>query len=486
MNAALGQHVYFLRLHPWEGTLLTAFLAQVGITAVILALWPLARKLPFLHWWILLACLVPGAYAARALMQVLPFDLYEFRYGFLFWPAVVASVGFFGFSLFRNPVGAAKLARQVLLHAWPVLLLVYVNAAWQMWGRTRPSDFRDGALAARVQESPRRPRVVWIVFDELSRVATERSSVFRAFAGNAVRALHAQPTASMTEVAMPSLIQGRIVKAVKRSKPNEMTLDEEGNWGQIPNVFDDARHLGRNTGLAGWYHPYCRILNQSLNACAWEPAWQPTGSEEMLWSESPLLDRFKVQARAFPLGGKHLSLANFPREHHAAIIRNLVARGREMARDPKLGLVLLHLPVPHPPNVFDRRTGRMSDEGSFSYLDSVALTERILRDLLDDLKASGLDQDTTVIVSADHGLRSAFWRAFPAWTAEDEEFSRLPGIEEIPFIVRLPGGQPGIDVAKPFNAVITRRLIDGILSGRLQTARQIADFVEAPVTSTPS
>jgi hypothetical protein len=290
----------------------------------------------------------------------------------------------------------------------------------------------------------------------------------------------------MTEFAMPSLVQGRIVKTVKRTKPNVMTLDEEGDWGHIPNVFDDARHLGRNTGLVGWYHPYCRVLNQSLNACAWDPAWQPTGSEQMPSSESPLLDRLLVQARAFPLGGKHLSIANYPREHHIAIIRNLVAHGREMARDPNLGLVLLHLPVPHPPNVFDRRTGRMSGEGKFSYVDSVALAERILQDLLDDLKASGLEDDTTVIVSADHGLRSAFWRAFPAWTAEDEEFSHASGIEEIPFLVRLPGGHPGVDVSKPFNTVITRRVIEGILSGKLQTAQQVADFVEVPASHTPS
>lgn len=484
-NVAQGQYFYFLRQHPWNGTLFAALLAQISIVIAILAVWPLIRKTALSDWWILIAATVPLAYSVRTLAEWLPFDVYTFRYGPLFWPFALGCGLPVGYLIVRYPEHASRFVRQVLLYAWPVLILVYANAGWQMWIRTSSAEFHDGQLARRVQSDGRanedRPRVLWIVFDEMSRPATERSAVFRQFSEHGFRALHAQSPAGSTEYSMPSLIQGRIVASTKRMGPHTITLDHEGTFGRIPNLFDTARQMGRNTALAGWYHPYCRILNPSLNGCAWAPGWHQPGSEEVFpGGEGQIISRLLIHARGFPVIGKYLPIEDHQRRHKIEITDWLMTRARQMVRDPEMGLVLLHLPVPHPPHVFDRRRGRIS-EGSFSYLDSVAQAEQILTGLLEDLRTTGLDRNTTVLISSDHGYRASYWRPSAGWTREDEDFCRDPGVSEIPFLVRLAGDDNGVEVSKPFNTVITRQVIEGILSGRLRTHQQIADLVAAPI-----
>jgi arylsulfatase A-like enzyme len=87
--------------------------------------------------------------------------------------------------------------------------------------------------------------------------------------------------------------------------------------------------------------------------------------------------------------------------------RHLVAR-------PEIGLVLLHLPVPHPPAYYDRKSGLINSEIPGTYEDGLALLDRTLQELRTTMEAAGQWEGSFVLITTDHPLRaSRGTRAFP-------------------------------------------------------------------------
>ena len=128
-------------------------------------------------------------------------------------------------------------------------------------------------------------RVLWLVFDELDfrlgfvdRPASVRLPEFDRLRQESVFANNAYPPAGDTVLSLPALLSGRLVANAHRVSHDELTLTfSEGEttpWSRAPNIFTEARRAGYGTGLAGWYHPYCRVIGDSLDTCAWETASQ--------------------------------------------------------------------------------------------------------------------------------------------------------------------------------------------------------------------
>ena len=51
-----------------------------------------------------------------------------------------------------------------------------------------------------------------------------------------------------------------------------------------------------------------------------------------------------------------------------------------LIRDQSISFVFIHLPVPHPPGIYDRSTGRERAGGT--YIDNLALADRSLGELM--------------------------------------------------------------------------------------------------------
>jgi arylsulfatase A-like enzyme len=200
--------------------------------------------------------------------------------------------------------------------------------------------------------------------------------------------------------------------------------------------------------------------------------WLVPGIEEPFEPQTlaaGMWERVRLQWVAMPLVGHLPGVApgRYSREQKIARFRDLEKRAREMVADPRIGLALIHLPVPHPPAIYDRVRGAFSAENAGSYIDNVALADRTLGGLRQSMEAAGLWDRTTVIVSADHGWRTAMWRGSPEWTAEDESASHQ-GTMGVPFLVKLPGQTTSLVYDARFETVVTRRLIGGILSGKVK------------------
>jgi hypothetical protein len=426
------------------------------------------------------ACVWPLGMAAVSSLELSPVNLAPLVRKPWFWPAALTLAAGPGAWAMRNPYAAARLLRGILLYSWPALASIVAQGA-RVSLTYPPAAFADGTLLPRLSTPPRPLRVVWILFDELSetvvfehRPAGMRLPEFDRLRNESLYATQAYSPGNFTSVALPSLLLGRHVTAAIPQGPRCTRIQFGTNladWAHLPNVFDDARRLGFNTALVGWYYPYGRLLNHSLVECYWTAGWLGPGAAE--WSQPlPLSQamgkRAALQWSVLPLAG-HLpgmSPGIHQRQEKARHYRDLLQRGRMIAADPTIGLALIHLEVPHPPAISHGCRIAPGDPVPGSYLDSVVLADCILGELRRGMEQAGVWDRTAIIVSADHGWRTNIWRGSPDWTPGEEVFSALD-TSGVPFLVKLPGQTSASCWDRPFDTIVTRAVIGKILAGEL-------------------
>ena len=141
--------------------------------------------------------------------------------------------------------------------------------------------------------------------------------------------------------------------------------------------------------------------------------------------------------------------------------------------------MLIHLPIPHPTGIYDRRRMRTTDAGNVSYVDNLALTDRVLASFRDILVAHNAWDNAAVVVMGDHAWRTTLlWENGDEWTAEDEEASHGGAFDPRPvYLVKMPNQHREERVDASFPTLRTRDLLTEVLGGRLQTAADLERWV---------
>src|SRR6185369_2924008 len=88
-----------------------------------------------------------------------------------------------------------------------------------------------------------------------------------------------------------------------------------------------------------------------------------------------------------------------------------VQQASHLAADQSFDFVYIHLPIPHPPPIYDRRAGQFAETGEHSYIDNLALADRALGEVRRAMEQSGAWENTNVIVTSDHWWRTWLWRS---------------------------------------------------------------------------
>ena len=86
-------------------------------------------------------------------------------------------------------------------------------------------------------------------------------------------------------------------------------------------------------------------------------------------------------------------------EEHLADYVALADAADRMLKDPSASFVLIHMPIPHPCGIYDRKNGKFSLTNS-NYLDNVALADRFLQHVRSELEQSGQWDASTIVVMA--------------------------------------------------------------------------------------
>jgi len=326
------------------------------------------------------------------------------------------------------------------------------------------------------------PRVVWIIFDEFDyRFAFEERPgglalpELDAFASGNFSATHAYPPGGATLVSIPSLLSrvqavsaapksaGDLwlsVYSADRGKDTNAILRQVA-WSDYPNVFGEARKLGANSAIVGWYHPYGRLFTNSISACTWVPlaSFEPARAPSFLGT----LGR-EVASMTGPLNLRCLHVRNYLECAGAATA---------LVTNTQYDLVFLHMPVPHKPGIstLDGKLTRLGVAGTPGYMGNLRLADRALGELRQAMQSNGTWDKTWVIVSSDH-----WWRAQMA----------NPGVIDyrIPFIVKAPKSRSE-KYDKSFNTIVTHDLVLAIFRREILGGDELATWLNAHMVAPP-
>jgi hypothetical protein len=352
----------------------------------------------------------------------------------------------------------------------------------------------------------RSPRFVWVIFDELDQrlVFEQRPGYLELpeldrLRAESVSANHAVETATFTAIALPSLISGRIFTNAQAVDASTLEVVPQGStkpvdWRSEPNVFTRARQLGVNAAMAGWHHPYCRVLGDQLVDCLALPSFHSTtalaeearAARDGVWKTVGWLfqrqlvnlqDMFRVGDE--PASGRlHDAELQRGQQQQYFQIRDRTYRD---AADPRIDLLLVHIPAPHPLPIYNRREGNFNLDGHpdkpLDYFDNVALADRTLGELRRAIEQAGLSDRTSLLVTADHGLRPGAWIGRVGWTEEMDRLTERHPPETVPFILKLAGQKQPLRVERAFSNVAAADLALAVLGGKVATPEQAAAWM---------
>ncbi len=357
-----------------------------------------------------------------------------------------------------------------------------------LWCIAQTRNLNPAPQLHRTQATTTHPRILWLLLDELSyQQLYERRApglalpAFDQLAAQSTLFTHAVPTGEFTRFVLPSLFTGIPANEIRVSSSGRLLALRDpatSHWNPFSphqTVFQDALDAGYTTGIAGWYNPYCRILPQVLDHCFWTyrqftPAnLSPTGTltSNLLL---PFHNLFLDIKHLFGIGPGAPTDEIRNLHQHTADYHSLFAAADADLADPSIDFLLLHLPIPHPHGIYDRKQAAFATHAT-SYIDNLALTDLYLAHIRQLLEQQHQWDSTTLIVMGDHSWRTSFvWANSSNWTPEDAaashngEFDSRPG-----YIVKLPNQHTPARIDRPFAAIHTRALLNQLLLHRIQT-----------------
>lgn len=314
-------------------------------------------------------------------------------------------------------------------------------------------------------------RIVWLLFDELSydqtfehRFSGLAMPAFDEFKSKSIVFTDLTPEGYYTDRVIPAFFLGKPVSNIRGGLDGEAMVKFSGNkqWEAFDahaTLFSDAQRLGWSTGVVGWYNPYCRILAGTLNYCFWR-----MGDGQ---SDGAIPDQSAWQNAAAPVMETVRALKHepgFAQEKHAEDLAAMMPPAEALIRNQSIGFVFIHLPVPHPPGIYDRTTGRLRAGGT--YIDNLALADKSLAELMGTLSDTASAAKTTVIVCSDHSWRVPMWRSTALWTKEEETASHGRFDPRPVLMIHFPAQQVEREVTAPFEEIRLHDIIEHLLRGQ--------------------
>ena len=388
-----------------------------------------------------------------------------------------------------------ELAATLFLFAGFYGLMILSQYGWLSW-QARSLNERPVLAAMQNQRTQTgRPRVIWILFDELSymqvyehRFPGLQLPAFDALAAQSTVFTHMIPAGIRTESVLPSLLTGEPVDGIRPSADGrQLSLHNPrmGTWqgfDEHDTVFQDALDLNYSTAVAGWYNPYCRILPHVLDRCFWTYGYSTEngmvpGASLQANMMRPWMRFFGTMGRVASLFPESVGLEDGDHDtrQHLSDYLTLANAADRMLEDRTAGFVLIHMPIPHPHGIYDRKRQQFAVANT-DYLDNLALTDVFLKHVRSTLEQSGQWDSSTIVVMADHSWRTKLmWEETPGWTTEEEVASRGGQFDERPaYVVKLPEQHMGARIEAPFSAVNTRKLLDAILAQRIRSKEELS------------
>ncbi len=309
--------------------------------------------------------------------------------------------------------------------------IVVVTAGQAAWRATLPPPPQPITRMSQPGKFKPGPRVVWVIFDEFD----ERIVFSRRPAGLKLPALDA--------------LRDEAIAFPQAFSPSNSTADSIP--ALLGDLFERSQSVGIRSGVVGWFLPYCRKYGASLAECrSWRMDLQRNSYALGLFGAVGSQLRSLFESSLYSIFGQSITV-----EAHGRTVLEMEAAAVALAGRGDLNLVFLHLPVPHPPYVYNpvRRDLSARNQDERGYLANLELADRMLGKIRAGLEASGLWTGTNVLVSGDHGFRQA--RRI-GYSLEDRH---------VPLLWKPAGAKQTRVVSQRFETIQTAGLISRLLGG---------------------
>jgi len=316
-------------------------------------------------------------------------------------------------------------------------------------------------------------RVLVLVFDELDQrlLLDDRHPgldlpAIDAFMSRALILNNAIPPCRCTEISIPALLTGRMVFETISVGPKELELQFSVDGRPTPlaaqrTLFHEAFDLGYRVGCNIGYHPLDRIFPGLFATFAWQEAPDTELGIEGGWMKSIWLQvRSILETPSFSPFSDTLYA-----RHSVARYQRSVVSAISILGDETIDLAFLHLPVPHPPFIFDRKTNKVTARNAWkrSYHDNLALVDSTLATLLRTIRASSNNRESVVILTSDH------W-----WRHSGDKNIRVP------FAVWFSATESSIKhYTARKNTVFMKNFVLQLLVGKLLSGQNIVDWLDS-------
>jgi hypothetical protein len=380
--------------------------------------------------------------------------------------AVLASVVFFHRRI-------SKVAIAVLAALSPFCAVTFGQAIWKTT-QYNAAEFANKQAAPMIAGAKKLPRVLWVIADEwdyrltfVDRNSTLTLPELDRLRKEAMFFDHALPPGPETPISIPGYYTGRLVAGYSYDGPRELQLlykDQRNweSWSKQPNVFEQARAAGANTALVEWFHPTCRVVN-GLSYCKWWPmAMQYNSYGDGFFEILPNQARSLLESNLLSLFGRSLTAEQQTRVYHA-----ILAEAKRVACNRDFAFDVVHLPTPHAPHAYNRKTGTFTLGNSpvRGYVDSLALLDLTVGELRRAMESAGTWDETTVLFTSDHPYREA---------------EVLDGKDDprIPYLLKMAGEKDGAAYSQQVNTVLTGDLMLAVLRGEVTDPKSAAEWFD--------
>lgn len=383
-------------------------------------------------------------------------------------PMLSAAMGL-GVAALAASLTAWQLARIVRTLRWVLLALTPLAAitfpqSLYHGTLTMQKEGRDkGGESAAPKRVSNRPRIVWLLFDELdSRLAfLDRPAgialpSFDRLRSESVFAVNGASHGQSTITAIPSFLTGRIVSRVQ-VEANELQLCFRGqadgqfvSLADCPTVFSEVRNRGGRNAIVGIYHPYQRLVGRECKYCSAYTinTYTPVATDS-LWTE---------------MGAQMLGITPvFRRINAVRSYRGVLRECIDVAGDRQYDFVYVHIPVPHGPPIYNRESGRFTlfNTARDGYLDSLVLADIFLGEVRRVLESKAMWDNSIIVLTSDHELRKV-------------EFGDQIRVPTIPLIIKMPGQKEQIVFDRRFSPkMITKDFVLAAFDGQVKTPHDV-------------
>jgi len=405
-----------------------------------------------------------------------------------YWPnriraLAVTLVGSGLLATWKSPERLSKIFRSIGLALLPCLVVTTAHSAESLF----LSHVESGSALSRPAGIGHRPpkvaRTALIIFDMLDfdllfghKPADVNVPAFEQLRTETLFATNAESPAAFTELSLPAMTIGKVVTDTNPISPNDLLLTVEGSprkshWTLEPSIFSEARNSGMAVGIVGWYHPYCRLFRPMLSSCEWVPIpgrlkdRGPTG-----WETERAITEMLVDDLIGPGPNVIQIIVNKEkngRQRYIDSYRRLLHAATEALTDNALNLVVVHLSVPHTPPIYKRSKQEFSTEEG-DYLDNLELADRTLAVLRHEMAKAGLWESTNIVITSDHGFRSA---GPPNWNHNATPL-------HVPFFLKISGFHEHIEDNHRLNTIIVHDLLLDLLNNKITTPLGAKDFLD--------